>query len=61
MRLHAVDLLGGEHRRQIVALLHADAMLAGDGAAHLDAHLQDATRQRLGALQRARLRGHRKG
>ena len=46
---------GAEHVRQILALLHADAVLAGDRAAHLDAHAQDSAGERLGALQRARL------
>ena len=50
-----VDL--GEHRRHQVALLDADAVLAGEHAADLDAQLQDVGAERLGALQLARLVG----
>ena len=56
-----IDFVGGEHARQEVALLHADAVLAGDRAAHLDAHLEDLAGERLGALVRRRARGRRTG
>ena len=47
--------------REVVALFHADAVLAGEGAAHLHAHAQDAAGERFGARERARLRGRRRG
>ena len=50
-----VDL--GEHRRHQVALLDADAVLAGQHAADLDAEPQDVGAERLGALEFARLVG----
>src|ERR1039458_4284712 len=52
---HAVDLVRVEHHGQIVELLDADAVLAGDGAAHLNAQLQDAASQGFGPLKGARL------
>ena len=51
---HAVDLVGVEHVGEILELLDADAVLAGDRAAHLDAQPQDAAGQGLGAFERAR-------
>ena len=50
-----IDL--GEHRRHQVALLDADAVLAGEHAADLDAEPQDVGAERLGALELARLVG----
>lgn len=38
----------------LVDLLHADAVLSGDGAANLHAQLQDAATEFLGAFQLAR-------
>src|SRR5882757_5147614 len=49
----AFHFLGIEHLAQVVSLLNANAMLAGDRASHLDAHLQNPSRQRLAALERA--------
>src|SRR5439155_21530952 len=43
-----------EHRRHQVALLDADAMLAGQHAADLDAQPQDVGAELLGALELAR-------
>ena len=45
----------GEHRRHQVALLDADAMLAGQHAADLDAEPQDVGAERFGAVELARL------
>src|SRR5262249_10946643 len=50
-----VDLV--EHRRHEIALLDADAMLAGEHAAHLDAIAQDVRAEFLGALELARVVG----
>ena len=47
----------GEHRRHQVALLHADAMLAGEHAADLDAELEDIRAECLRSLELARLVG----
>ena len=46
-----------EHRLHEIALLDADAVLAGQHAAHLDAQPQDLGAERLGALQLAGLVG----
>src|SRR5262249_158885 len=46
-----------EHRRHQVALLDADAVLAGEHAADLDAQPQDVGAERLGAVELARLVG----
>src|ERR1051325_4722099 len=53
--MHAIDLFGTEHDREIVAFLDADAVLSGDGPAHLDAHLQNAARESLGPFECALL------
>ena len=50
-----IDLV--EHLGHQVALLDADAVLAGQHAADLDAEPQDVGAERLGALQLARLVG----
>src|SRR5471032_2090791 len=52
-----VEIDGVEHHRHEVALLDADAMLAGEDAADLDAHPQDVGAERLGAFELARLVG----
>src|SRR5215216_4926600 len=46
-----------EHGRHEIALLHPDAVLAGEHAAHLDAQLEDLGAECFGALQLARLVG----
>ncbi len=46
-----------EHHRHQVALLDADAVLAGQHAADLDAELQDFRAERLGLVELARLVG----
>ena len=46
-----------EHRAHQVALFDADAVLAGQHAADLDAEPQDVGAERLGALDLARLVG----
>src|SRR5262249_46592560 len=53
--LEAFHFRAAEHFGQVIALLDADAMLAGNRAAHLDAHSQNPSGQRLTALQRAGL------
>src|SRR5260221_12728838 len=50
-----VDLV--EHDRHEVALLNADAVLAGENATDLDAEAQDIGAERFGALELARLVG----
>src|SRR5258708_25732014 len=50
-----IDLV--EHDRHEIALLDADAVLAGEDAADLDAEAQDIGAERLGALELARLVG----
>ena len=40
-----------KHRREIMLLLQPDAMLAGYGASHFNAHFQDAPGQRFAPLQ----------
>src|SRR3546814_5305418 len=58
--LHALLLLQvglAEHRAHEIALLDADAMLAGQHAADLDAELQDVGAEVLRLLQLARLVG----
>src|SRR5438105_3567140 len=50
-----IDL--GEHRRHQVALLDADAVLAGQHAADLDAELQNVRAEFFGALELTRLVG----
>ena len=54
-RLHNIELFFAEHRRHIIALLHADAVLASDRAAQRYTKRQDLARQLLGFVQRARL------
>src|SRR5438874_2486873 len=44
----------GKHRRHQVALLDADAVLAGEHAANLNAELEDRGSELLGALELAR-------
>ena len=56
-RCCAVEIDLGEHHRHQIALLDADAVLAGQHAADLDAELQDLGAEMLGALQFARLVG----
>src|SRR5256885_12883051 len=51
--LHAIDLVGGKHHRQVIPLLHADAVLAGDGATQLDAQAENFSRQLLGPRERS--------
>ncbi len=46
-----------EHRRHVRLLVDADAVLAGDRAAGVDARLDDQARQLLGALRLALARG----
>src|SRR6056297_1331869 len=56
--LHAklgLEIVGRELRRHKIALLDADAVLAGQAAARLDAELQDLGAERLAALQVAGL------
>src|SRR5687768_6363016 len=58
--LHVVergDLGRAELQAHLLQLLDAHAVLAGDGAAHLDAALEDAPAQLLAALELARLVG----
>src|SRR3954468_5138376 len=50
-----LKVLRGELDRHQVALLDADAMLACETAAHLDAELQNILPRRFGLLQLARL------
>ena len=52
--LHAIDLVGGEHCREEVALFDADAVFAGDRATHFHTHFQDRAGECFGALERAR-------
>ena len=52
-----VEVVLGEHHRHQVALLDADAVLAGQHAADLDAELEDFGAELLGLLQLARLVG----
>src|SRR6188472_3661099 len=40
-RLHGVEVVVGEHPRHVLRLVHADAVLAGDGPAVLDAEVED--------------------
>ena len=53
--LHDLHVGGREHAGQVLALLHAHAVLSGDGAPPADAHLQDISGQFLRLLQGARL------
>src|SRR4051812_39606981 len=50
-RAESVELLGAELHAHLVDFFHADAMLAGDRAAHGDALLQHLGGKELGALQ----------
>ena len=52
-RLHNIDFHFAKHCWQIIAFLHADAVLASDRSAEIDAERQDLARQRLGSFQRA--------
>jgi hypothetical protein len=52
---HAVHLVRVIHGGKVFELLDANAVLAGDRAAHLDAQLENAAGQRLGAREGSRL------
>ena len=49
-QLHGVQVLVGEHARHVLRLVHADAVLAGDRAAVLDAEVEDGAADALGRL-----------
>jgi hypothetical protein len=48
--LHGVQVVGAEHPRHVPGLVHADAVLAGDRAAMLQAGVQDRAGDLLGRL-----------
>ena len=49
-QLHGVEVLVGVHPRHVLRLVHADAVLAGDRAAVLDAQVEDRAADLLGRL-----------
>ena len=51
--VQAIEFVGVEHRGEVVAFLEADAVFAGDGAAHLDAHVENLSGQDFGPLEGA--------
>ena len=59
--LHRLEVVLAEHQRHRARLVGADAVLAGDRAARVDARLEDLLGQLLGALRLAVARGRRRG
>jgi hypothetical protein len=53
-QLHGVQVVGAEHPRHVPGLVNADAVLAGDRAAVLQAGVQDRTGDLLGRFGLAR-------
>ena len=49
-QLHRVEVVVGVHPRHVRRLVHADAVLAGDRAAVLDAQVEDRAADLLGRL-----------
>ena len=49
-QLHRVEVVVGVHPRHVLRLVHADAVLAGDRAAVLDAEVEDRAADLLGRL-----------
>ncbi len=49
--LHDLDIIIREHSGEIIAFLHSDPVLAGDGPPHLHTHLEDPPGQLFRSFQ----------